>query len=346
MRFIPDPRIENISTNLSKPPRHAQPRNEVFLIMPHSSLRCVMNETTTFEQSKQRKTNSMKKLIAIEKSSGIHWVGDGFPVRSVFGYNDLGRELSPFLLLDYAPPMRFDPADKRRGVGAHPHRGFETVTVAYQGELEHRDSSGAGGKIGPGDVQWMTAAGGIIHEEFHSRDFARNGGTLQMAQLWVNLPAKDKDAKPGYQTLLNAQIPNVSLPQQAGSVRVIAGEYDGQKGPAHTFTPINLWDVRLRAGGSVEFPLPEGHTTALLIVNGAVTVNGEREADEGDLAIFHRSGDGIALRATKDSTLLLMAGEPINEPIVGSGPFVMNTREQIAQAFNDFQTGRMGKIPA
>ncbi len=299
----------------------------------------------TFERGKKEQGNSMKKLIAIEKSSGMHWVGDGFPVRSVFGYNDLGRELSPFLLLDYAPPTRFEPTEKRRGVGAHPHRGFETVTVAYQGELEHRDSSGAGGKIGPGDVQWMTAAGGIVHEEFHSRDFARNGGTLQMAQLWVNLPARHKNAKAGYQTLLNAQIPNVPLSEQAGTVRIIAGEYNGQTGPARTFTPINLWDVRLRAGGSAQLPLPDGHITAVLVVDGAVTVNREQEATEGDLAVFHRSGAGIAVKATKDTTLLVMAGEPINEPIVGSGPFVMNTREEIVQAFQDFQSGRMGEIP-
>jgi quercetin 2,3-dioxygenase len=294
-----------------------------------------MNET---------RENSLKKLIGLDQSSEPHWVGDGFPVRSVFGYNDLGRELSPFLLLDYAPPAKFEATESRRGVGAHPHRGFETVTVVYQGELEHRDSSGAGGKIGPGDVQWMTAAGGIVHEEFHSRDFARNGGMLQMAQLWINLPAKHKNAKAGYQTLLNAQIPSVPLPENAGNVRIIAGDYDGHKGPARTFTPINLWDVRLRAGGSAELPLPDGHTTAVLVVNGTVNVNDGGDVTEGNLAIFHRSGHAIALRATKDSTLLVMAGEPIDEPIVGSGPFVMNTREEIAQAFKDFQGGRMGQL--
>jgi len=297
------------------------------------------------EANERSEGAGLKKLIDIDQSSGMHWVGDGFPVRSVFGYNDLGRELSPFLLLDYAPPTPFEATEKRRGVGAHPHRGFETVTVVYQGGLEHRDSSGAGGKIGPGDVQWMTAGGGIIHEEFHSRDFARQGGTLQMAQLWVNLPAKDKNASPGYQTLLNSQIPSVLLPEGAGSVRVIAGEYNGTKGPARTFTPINLWDVRLRAGASADLPLPDGHTTAVLVVSGTVDLSGNRDANEGDLAIFHRSGRGIAVKASKDATLLLMAGEPINEPIVGSGPFVMNTREEIVQAFKDFQSGRMGKIP-
>lgn len=288
----------------------------------------------------------MKKLIAVETSSAMHWVGDGFPVRSVFGYNDLGRELSPFLLLDYAAPTKFEPATRKRGVGAHPHRGFETVTVVYQGELEHRDSSGGGGKIGPGDVQWMTAAGGIIHEEFHSSDFTRQGGMLQMVQLWVNLPAKDKNAKAGYQTLLKAQIPNVPLPEEAGDLRVIAGEYNGQKGPARTFTPINIWDVTLRAGKSVELPLPDGHTSALLVLSGKVVVNGQGEAGEGDLAIFARDGNGIKLEATADTVLLIMDGQPIDEPIVGSGPFVMNSREEIVQAFNDFQSGRMGRIPA
>jgi len=274
----------------------------------------------------------------------MHWVGNGFPVRSVFDYNGLGRELSPFLLLDYAAPHAFPPGNEKRGVGGHPHKGFETVTVAYQGELEHRDSSGGGGKIGAGDVQWMTAGNGIVHEEFHSQDFTRHGGTLQMVQLWVNLRAQDKTAKPRYQTLLNGQIPEVPLPGDAGSLRVIAGEYNGHQGPAKTFTPINLWDVNLRAGKPVEFPLPDGHTTALLVLSGNVLVNGESEAGEGDLAIFARDGDGITLEAASDTKLLIMDGTPIDEPIAGRGPFVMNTREEIRQAFEDFQLGRMGGI--
>jgi redox-sensitive bicupin YhaK (pirin superfamily) len=286
----------------------------------------------------------MKKLLRIHQSSGMHWVGNGFPVRSVFEYNGLGRELSPFLLLDYAAPHEFPPGSERRGVGPHPHKGFETVTVAYQGELEHRDSSGGGGKIGAGDVQWMTAGSGIVHEEFHSQDFARTGGTLQMVQLWVNLRAKDKRAKAGYQTLLKAQIPNVELPQEAGSLRVIAGEYGGRKGAAKTFTPINLWDANLRAGKSAELPLPDGHTTTFLVLSGGVTVNGERDAVEGDLAIFARSGGNIAVKATTDAKLLVMAGEPIAEPVVGQGPFVMNSRAEIQQAFEDYQLGRMGEI--
>src|SRR3989442_3507238 len=208
----------------------------------------------------------MKKLLRIHQSSGMHWVGNGFPVRSVSDYTGLGSELSRCLLIDYAAPYEFPPGNEKRGVGGHPHKGFETVTVAYQGELEHRDSSGGGGKIGAGDVQWMTAGDGIVHEEFHSQDFTRKGGTLQMVQLSVNLHAKDKSAKAGYQTWLKAQIPNVTLPQESGTVRVIAGEYRGQKVPATTFTPINLWDVDLRAGKSAELPLPNGHTTTFLVL--------------------------------------------------------------------------------
>ena len=274
----------------------------------------------------------------------MHWVGNGFPVRSVFDYNGLGRELSPFLLLDYAAPYAFPPGNAKRGVGAHPHKGFETVTVAYQGELEHRDSSGGGGTIGAGDVQWMTAGKGIVHEEFHSQDFARKGGTLQMAQLWVNLRAKDKSAPPGYQTLLKAQIPKVPLPGDAGTVRVIAGEYEGHKGPARTFTPINLWDVNLAAGKSAELSLPDGHTSALLVLSGEVVVNDERKAGEGDLAIVARSGNSVLVNAKTDAKLLVMDGEPIAEPVVGHGPFVMNSRAEIEQAFEDYQLGRMGEI--
>jgi len=288
----------------------------------------------------------MKKLLRIHQSSGMHWVGNGFPVRSVFDYNGLGRELSPFLLLDYAAPYQFPPGNEKRGVGGHPHKGFETVTIAYQGEVQHRDSSGGGGKIGPGDVQWMTAGNGIVHEEFHSQDFTRKGGTFQMAQLWVNLRAKDKSAKAGYQTLLKAQIPNITLPQDAGTVRVIAGDYNGRKGAAKTFSPINLWDVNFRAGKSAELPLPDGHSTTFLVLSGEVEVDGERDAGEGDLAIFARAGDGITVKAKTDAKLLVMGGEPFDEPVVGHGPFVMNSRAEIQQAFEEYQLGRMGEIPS
>jgi len=218
------------------------------------------------------------------------------------------------------------------------------VTVAYQGEVEHRDSSGGGGKIGAGDVQWMTAGNGIVHEEFHSQDFTRKGGTFQMVQLWVNLRAKDKSANAGYQTLLKAQIPNVELPDNAGTVRVIAGDYNGRKGAAKTFAPINLWDVKLRAGKSAELPLPDGHTTTFLVLRGEVLVNGESKAGEGDLAIFERTGNGITVNAKTDAKLLVMGGEPFDEPVVGHGPFVMNSRAEIQQAFEEYQLGRMGEL--
>jgi redox-sensitive bicupin YhaK (pirin superfamily) len=289
------------------------------------------------------KGSKVKELARIHQSSSTHWVGNGFPVRSVLNYNEHARELSPFLLLDYAAPHSFPPGKEKRGVGGHPHKGFETVTVAYQGELEHRDSSGGGGKIGAGDVQWMTAGKGIVHEEFHSQDFTRKGGVLQMVQLWVNLRASDKSAEPGYQTLLKAQIPVVPV-NDAGTVRVIAGEYNGVKGPAKTFTRINLWDVALRGGKSVDLALPNGDTTAFLVLSGEVRVNGSKAAKEGDLAVFSRKGESIEIAATSDATLLLLSGEPIDEPVVGHGPFVMNTRAEIQQAFQDFQLGRMGEI--
>jgi quercetin 2,3-dioxygenase len=298
------------------------------------------------DEMKVERTNgrAMKKMLRVHRSSEMHWVGDGFPVRSVFDYNGLGRELSPFLLLDYAAPYRFTPGAGQRGVGAHPHKGFETVTVAYQGEVAHRDSSGGGGTIGPGDVQWMTAGKGIVHEEFHSPAFTRTGGTLQMAQLWVNLRAKDKGAKPGYQTLLKGQIPRVELPQGAGSVRLIAGELGGHKGPAKTFTPINLWDVEIGAGKSAELPLPDGHTTAFLVLSGEVVVNGERQAGEGELVVFAHAGEGIAVEGKTAAKLLVMGGEPIAEPVVGYGPFVMNSRAELQEAFEDYQQGRMGEL--
>ena len=288
---------------------------------------------------------SIKKLVGIYRSSRTHWVGDGFPVRSVFDYNGLGKELSPFLLLDYVAPYEFPPSNRRRGVQAHPHKGFETVTIAFQGQVEHRDSSGGGGKIGPGDVQWMTAGSGIVHEEFQSEEFTRKGGVFQMAQLWVNLRARDKDAKPHYQHLLKAHIPVVALPMGAGTVRVIAGEFGGTKGPAKTFTAINLWDVSLRNGKTVDLPLPDGLTTGFLVLSGEVAVNGDANTGECDLAIFARNGSGISITARKDAELLVLAGEPIAEPVVGRGPFVMNTHSEIQQAFEDYQLGRMGEIP-
>ena len=286
---------------------------------------------------------STKKILGVYSAPRPHWVGDGFPVRSLFSYRSLGAELSPFLMLDYAGPAQFAPADRPRGVGVHPHRGFETVTIVYQGEVDHRDSTGAGGHIGPGDVQWMTAASGILHEEFHSEAFTRQGGTLEMVQLWVNLPARDKRAEPGYQTLLDRDIPSVALPGDAGRVRVIAGAFDGHAGPARTFTPMNVWDLRLAQGRGAHLDVPQGHTLALVVLRGAVRVNGGDPVREAQLVQFAREGDGIDIEADAESTLLVLSGEPIDEPVVGYGPFVMNSEAEIAQAVEDFNRGRFGR---
>jgi redox-sensitive bicupin YhaK (pirin superfamily) len=290
------------------------------------------------------KEKSVKQLYGIRRSTERHWVGDGFPVRTLFAYSDQGAEFSPFLLFDYAGPMTFPPTNKRLGVGEHPHRGFETVTIVYEGEVEHRDSSGGGGSIGPGDVQWMTAAGGIVHEEFHGREFARRGGPFEMVQLWVNLPAKDKMSPPHYQPILDSQIPAVSLPDGAGTVRVIAGEFAGAKGPANTFTPIHVWDLRLASGRRTEIALPDGYTTALVALQGALRVNGSEEIKEAEVALFKRVGKNISIEAMKDATALLLSGEPIDEPIVGQGPFVMNTSGEIRQAMEDYWSGKMGRL--
>ena len=286
----------------------------------------------------------MKKILGVYSTPHQHWVGDGFPVRSLFSYGSHGEHVSPFLLLDYAGPMTFEPAERPRGVGEHPHRGFETVTIVYQGEVAHRDSTGAGGKIGPGDVQWMTAASGILHEELHSAEFTRTGGTLEMVQLWVNLPAKDKMSKPGYQTILSTDIPTVDLADGAGSVRVIAGQYDGAKGPARTFTPIDVWDVRLNSGHSVEFDLPEGRTLALVVLRGDVTVNGSEVAHQAQMVLLDRANREVMMEAGSDATVLLLSGEPLGEPIVGHGPFVMNTTQEINQAITDFHLGKFGRM--
>ncbi|WP_095111000.1 pirin family protein [Pseudomonas sp. Irchel 3E20] len=286
----------------------------------------------------------MKNIIGIYTSPRGHWVGDGFPVRTLFSYDNLGKHISPFLLLDHAGPAEFTPTSQRRGVGQHPHRGFETVTIVYKGEVEHRDSTGAGGIIGPGDVQWMTAASGILHEEFHSEAFAQRGGTLEMVQLWVNLPATDKMAEPGYQTILDGDIPTLALKDGAGSLRLIAGEFDGRTGPARTFTPIDVWDLRLTAGKAVTLDLHEGRNTALVVLRGTVQVNGLELVREGQLALFERVGDQLALEASSDAVVLLLSGEPIDEPIVGHGPFVMNSEAEIHQAFADFQSGRFGQM--
>ena len=285
----------------------------------------------------------MKQLAFIKRSNGSHWVGDGFPVQGIFSYNDVAEELSPFLLMDYAGPADFPPTDKRLGVGQHPHRGFETVTIVYEGGVSHRDSSGAGGTIGRGDVQWMTAASGLLHEEFHSEDYARRGGPFEMVQLWVNLPAKDKMSAPGYQGITADQIPTVDLPNGAGTARIIAGNYGDARGAARTFTPMNVWDMRLKAGRSLSLELAEGHTAALFVLHGAPRI-GAHTVRAAELAVLEREGTELAVETTEDAVVLLLSGAPLNEPIVGHGPFVMNSREEIMQAMRDFNNGQFGQI--
>jgi quercetin 2,3-dioxygenase len=287
-----------------------------------------------------------KKVLSTHSAPDRHWVGDGFPVHGMFGYTGDTKRISPFLMLDYAAPIEFDATSKRRGVGTHPHRGFETVTIVYAGEVEHRDSTGSGGVIGPGDVQWMTAGSGILHEEFHSTDYAKRGGPFEMAQLWVNLPAKDKMTKPGYQAITSAQIPAVALSDDAGTVRVIAGSYAGQKGPARTFTPMNVWDVRLKPGKTVDLSQEEGWTVQVVVMAGTLLLNGETVLRASQMATLSTEGRGVTIEANNDVKLLLLAGEPIDEPVVGYGPFVMNTQEEIRQAIEDFNSGRFGRMGA
>ncbi|MBN9563136.1 MAG: pirin family protein [Alphaproteobacteria bacterium] len=286
----------------------------------------------------------MKTILGVYSNPNRHWVGDGFPVRSLFSYDNLGRQISPFLLLDYAGPHLFEPAKTPRGVGQHPHRGFETVTIVYDGEVAHRDSTGQGGVIGPGDVQWMTAGGGILHEEFHSPGFTKTGGPFRMIQLWVNLPAKDKGAAPGYQSIVSADIPSVDLPNGAGKLRVIAGAFGDAKGPARTFTPMNVWDMRMKAGASVTLDLPDGHNSALVVLTGHVTIGGSQAAGEAEMVLLSKEGGSVTVDADGDATVLVLSGEPIDEPVVGYGPFVMNSEAEIRQAIEDFNAGRFGQM--
>ncbi|MBI1380721.1 MAG: pirin family protein [Planctomycetaceae bacterium] len=274
-----------------------------------------------------------------------HWVGDGFPVLSVFSPRTGSKALSPFVLFDYAAPHRFEPSKTPRGVGAHPHRGFETVTVVYAGELEHRDSAGNGGRIGPGDVQWMTAARGLFHEEMHSERFTREGGTMEMAQLWVNLPARAKSDPPAYQDILAARIPRVEL--EGGHLRLIAGTYRSAAGaettgPARTATPVILWDGHLEAGARAQLPIPDGYSAALFVRRGKASVaGGAKTIGAGELVEFTPEGTAAQVEALEAIDFLVLGGEPIDEPIVAYGPFVMNTEAEIDQAIVDAQSGRM-----
>ncbi len=288
----------------------------------------------------------MKKILVIQSAPSRHWVGDGFPVRSLFSYDSEQTDrISPFLLLDYAGPEHFAKADKPRGVGEHPHRGFETVTLVYQGEVAHKDSTGQGGVIGPGDVQWMTAGSGILHEEFHSESFSQTGGMLEMAQLWVNLPAEHKMTRPNYQAIVSGSIPEVELPNQAGTVRVIAGSHADTAGPARTFSPMTVLDIRLNPG-QARISVPNNWNTLLVVLQGKIKINNDRVAEAAQLVVLDRAGAYLDIETGDDAKVLLLAGEPIDEPVVGYGPFVMNSEIEIRQALADYRAGKFGRIPA
>ena len=289
---------------------------------------------------------SFKTIHKIISDVAPHMVGDGFRVSNYIpGPQNFAHETSPFLVLDYNAPWQ-TPAGgiHRRGVGAHPHRGFETVTIVYEGELEHRDSSGAGGKIGAGDVQWMTAASGVIHEEFQTDQFTKNGGTQHMAQIWVNLPAKYKMSAPKYQSVTKDNIGVYPVDKNGSITRVIAGNFKGIQGPANTFTPVEMYDVRLNKWASVSFGLPESYNAMILVTKGKVKINDEKEASFKDFILFGHAGETIQLEALEDSYVLVLSGEPIQEPIASYGPFVMNTKQEILDAIEDYNSGRFGKI--
>jgi redox-sensitive bicupin YhaK (pirin superfamily) len=304
-----------------------------------------MSSTSTTTATTTTTTPGTKKVSGILRNNRMHWVGDGFPVRTLFAYNAQGNDISPFLMLDYGQG-EFPPTEERRGVGEHPHRGFETVTIVYEGSVEHRDSGGGGGAITRGDVQWMTAASGVVHEEFHGRAFAKTGGPFEMAQLWVNLPAKDKMTTPRYQEVLDKDIPKLTLPNNAGTVRVIAGDYNGNRGPAKTYSRLNVWDVRLLPGGVADFTVEEGDTVILPIFGGTVRVNGTETVQAAEAALFEQTGTSFHVEntGTDEVKVLFLSGAPLNEPIAGYGPFVMNTQEEIYQAIKDYQSGKMGHL--
>lgn len=308
----------------------------------------VVNEATT---KSIKDATTARTVSEIHRSTGFHWVGNGFHVSTYFPSANLPAErVSPFVLMDYGPAKEFSPLERgKRGVGWHPHRGFETVTLAWEGSVAHRDNAGHAGVIGPGDVQWMTAAKGIFHEEYHEESFTRRGGRMHMMQLWVNLPKKDKMAEPNYQPITKADIPVVVLEGEdktkKGTVRVIAGTYGDAKGPAKTFTPITMLDVELEAGASLAVPLPQRYNALAVVASGAVKADGQ-DARAGELVLFENDGARLELVATEATHLILLAGEPINEPIFQYGPFVMNNRDEIKQAIVDIERGKFGVIPS
>ncbi len=283
-----------------------------------------------------------KRLLATFRPGSIHMVGDGFHVRNLFPSNDVGERLSPFLLLDYGGPTTYGPTDEPRGVGEHPHRGFQTVTVVYQGRLAHRDSAGNSGVLGPGDVQWMSAARGVVHEEKHEREFAKRGGTVEMAQLWVNLPRARKMDAPRYQDIRAEEIP--VLERNGTRTRVIAGELEGKHGPAETVTPLELFDLQLAADSSWSATVPSGHTAAVVVLSGRATVAGSEPLEDAEMALLDLEGERVEVRAERETRALFLGGAPLGEPVVSHEPFVMNTGQEIYQALKDYQSGRMGHL--
>lgn len=285
---------------------------------------------------------SIERIVARPAQPGM--VGDGFRVFNYIPRSGISqRRISPFLMLDFNAEFDFGPSDRVRGVDVHPHKGFETVTIAYKGSVAHHDSAGNSGVINPGDVQWMTAGNGILHKEYHEKEFSKKGGPFEMVQLWVNLPKKDKSAAPHYQAITADMMGKVSLPGNGGTVNVIAGKFNETDGPALTYTPVNLFDIRLKKDGETTFSVPAGHNTALLVINGNVEVN-DTAVDEHHFVLFKNEGETISLKAKKDTVILLMSGEPIDEPIASYGPFVLNTQDEIYEAIRDFQAGKFGVL--
>lgn len=290
-------------------------------------------------------TTTQRTVARVYSAPAPHWVGDGFRVLGFTSANpELMEAMNPFLLLDYHPPYVYAPTEARRGVGVHPHRGFQTVTLAFEGGVAHHDSAGHGGVIGPGDVQWMSAAGGILHKEYHEAGFARRGGTFHMAQLWVNLPRARKLDPPAYHAIQAAEIPQVALSGPGGHVRVIAGSFAGQQGPARPHTPMALLEVKLEAGQEVVFPLSAAWNASLVLMAGRVSVGGTHEARENELVLLANEGEHLTVVAREPARFLLLAGEPIAEPIVAYGPFVMNTEAEIVQAITDLNQGKFGHL--
>lgn len=284
------------------------------------------------------------ELVANPKTP--HFVGDGFRVHNFIpsGYRMDMQRMSPFIMMDYNSTYNFPPAQKPKGVGVHPHKGFETVTIAYKGRIAHHDSSGGGGVIAQGDVQWMTAASGILHKEYHEEEWSIKGGEFQMVQLWINLTAKDKKGPPKYQAIKNEDINRFELSDNAGTIEVIAGDYKGTKGSAFTFTPIHLLNGKVKKGGKASFQFPANYNTAVLVLEGEIIINGTEKVATDHLALMANDGEDFEIEAMDETVILVLSGEPINEPIVAQGPFVMNTREELLEAFNEFNTGKFGYL--